>query len=79
MDEIILRNLFKNVDVSSLDDAQKVLTFYKLAIELKRMKEPDIKDFYYYCPLNIHIHIPTLCNTGIWMFYYLRQAPSSVF
>lgn len=35
MDEIILRNLFKNVDVSSLDDAQKVLTFYKLAIEPK--------------------------------------------
>jgi predicted nucleic acid-binding Zn-ribbon protein len=53
MDEIILRNLFKNVDVSSLDDAQKVLTFYKLAIELERMKEPDIKDFYDY-PINYH-------------------------
>ena len=33
----------------------------------------------YYCPLNIHIPIPTLCNTRIGMFYYLRQAPSSVF
>ena len=53
MDEIILRNLFKNVDVSSLCDAQKVLTFYKLAIELERMKEPDIKDYYDY-PINYH-------------------------
>lgn len=53
MDEIILRNLFKNVDVSSLGDAQKVLTFYKLAIELERMKEPDIKDYYDY-PINYH-------------------------
>ena len=33
----------------------------------------------YYCPLNIHIPIPTLCNTGFWIFCYLRQAPSSVF
>ena len=35
--------------------------------------------FYYYCPLNIHIPIPTLCNTGFGIFCYLRQAPSSVF
>lgn len=53
MDEIILRNLFKGVDVSYLNDAQKVLTFYKLAIELERMKEPDIKDYYEY-PINYH-------------------------
>ena len=53
MDNIILRNLFKGVDVSSLSDAQKVLTFYKLAIELERMKEPDIKDYYEY-PINYH-------------------------
>ena len=53
MDEIILRNLFKGVDVSCLNDAQKVLTFYKLAIELERMKEPDIKDYYDY-PINYH-------------------------
>ena len=33
----------------------------------------------YYCPLNIDIPIPTLCNTGVGMFYYLRQAPTSVF
>ena len=40
----------------------------------------DRSKFYnYYCPLNIHIPIPTLCNTRIGMFYYLRQAPSSVF
>ena len=53
MDEIILRNLFKGVDVSCLNDAQKVLTFYKLAIELERIKEPDIKDYYDY-PINYH-------------------------
>ena len=53
MDEILLRNLFKGVDVSCLNDAQKVLTFYKLAIELERMKEPDIKDYYDY-PIYYH-------------------------
>lgn len=53
MDEIILRNLFKNVNQTFLNDAQKVLTFYKLAIELERMKEPDIREYYEY-PINYH-------------------------
>lgn len=53
MDEIILRNLFKNVNLTFLNDAQKVLTFYKLAIELERMKEPDIREYYEY-PINYH-------------------------
>lgn len=53
MDKITLRNLFKNVEVSSLSKVQKVLTFYKLVIELERMKEPDIKDYYDY-PINYH-------------------------
>lgn len=51
MDEITLRNLFMNVDLRFLDDAQKALTFFKLAIELERMKEPDIRDYYEY-PIN---------------------------
>ncbi|MBR0264973.1 MAG: AAA family ATPase [Prevotella sp.] len=53
MDDIILRNLFKNVNLTFLNDAQKVLTFYKLAIELERMKEPDIREYYEY-PINYH-------------------------
>ena len=53
MDEIILRNLFRNVDVNSLSASEKVLAFYKLAIELERMKEPDINEYYEY-PINYH-------------------------
>lgn len=53
MDEIILRNLFKNVDVGSLNDPEKVLTFYRLAIELERTKEPEINEFFEY-PINFH-------------------------
>jgi superfamily I DNA and/or RNA helicase len=53
MDEIILRNLFRNINVNSLSASEKVLTFYKLAIELERMKEPDINDYYEY-PINYH-------------------------
>lgn len=53
MEEVILRNLFRNVNVTYLKDAEKILTFYKLAIELERMKEPDIKDYYQY-PINYH-------------------------
>jgi hypothetical protein len=41
------------------------------------LKEKELE--IYYCPLNIDIPIPTLCNTGVGMFYYLRQAPTSVF
>lgn len=51
MDKVILRNLFRNVDVSFLKEEQRVLAFYKLMIELERMKEPDIKEYYDY-PLN---------------------------
>ncbi len=53
MDEIILRNLFRNIDVNSLSTSEKVLAFYKLAIELERMKEPDINEYYEY-PINYH-------------------------
>ena len=53
MDKIILRNLFRNVDVDSLSTSEKVLAFYRLAIELERMKEPDINDYYEY-PINYH-------------------------
>ena len=53
MDEIILRNLFRNVNVNSLSASEKVLAFYKLAIELERMKEPDINEYYEY-PINYH-------------------------
>ena len=53
MEEIILKNLFRNVDVDSLSTSEKVLAFYKLAIELERMKEPDINEYYEY-PINYH-------------------------
>ena len=53
MDKITLRNLFRNVDVRFLNEQQRVLTFYKLMIELERMKEPDIKEYYDY-PLNFY-------------------------
>ena len=53
MDKVILRNLFRNVDVSFLKEEQRVLAFYKLMIELERMKEPDIKEYYDY-PLNFY-------------------------
>lgn len=73
MDEIILRNLFKGVDTSFMNDAQKVLTFYKLAIELERMKEPDIRDYYEY-PINYHTNqrimlIDFPCNEQFYQLF----------
>ncbi len=53
MDEIILRNLFRNVNTDVLSTSEKVLAFYKFAIELERIKEPDIYDYYEY-PINYH-------------------------
>lgn len=79
MDEIILRNLFRNIDVSSLNNAQQALAFYKLAIELERMKEPDIKDYYDY-PINFHrndrimlIDIP--CNDAFYQLFEKNRNP----
>lgn len=53
MDKIVLKNLFRNITPEFLNDEQRVLAFYKLMIELERMKEPDIKEYYDY-PLNFH-------------------------
>ena len=73
MDEIILRNLFRNIDVSSLNNAQQALAFYKLAIELERMKEPDIRDYYDY-PINFHRNdrimlIDFPCNDAFYQLF----------
>lgn len=53
MTDIIIQNLFRNIDITSLNTAQKILTFYKLVIELERTKEPDIRTYYEY-PINYH-------------------------
>lgn len=53
MNDIIIRNLFRDVDKAPMCQTQKILTFYKKVIELERMKEPDIKDYYEY-PIGDH-------------------------
>ena len=79
MDEIILRNLFRNIDVSSLNNAQQAMAFYKLAIELERMKEPDIKDYYDY-PINFHRNdrimlIDFPCNDAFYQLFEKNRNP----
>lgn len=48
MDEITLNNLFKNIYPIPDNPYEKVLTFYRMIIELERMKEPDIKEYFDY-------------------------------
>ncbi len=48
IDKITLKNLFRGVDPDKMNAYEKVLTFYRLIIELERTKEPDIKDFFDY-------------------------------
>jgi len=72
MNKIILRNLFRNVNIDNLNDTQKVLTFYKLAIELERMKEPDIDSYFEY-PVNFKnervMLIDFPCNDGFYKLF----------
>lgn len=52
MDIKVLRNLLtKNIGFLPLSASEKVLAFYRMAIELERMKEPDIKEYFDY-PIN---------------------------
>lgn len=78
MDERILRNLFRNIDTQNMSPSQKVLTFYKLAIELERMKEPDIKEYYVY-PINYQDECIMLidfpCNDSFYQLFERNRNP----
>jgi len=48
---IVLQRILKNVSVKGKTEVDKILTFYRTSVELERLKEPEIKDFYKY-PIN---------------------------
>ena len=43
-----LTQKIQSLDTNQMSDSQKVLAFYKLVIELERMKEPDINNYVEY-------------------------------